>query len=152
MKTLRLIGMAVIAVIMSVNFAACSDDDDETPTTDKLVGQWTLTYEEVWEKFQNNPEENYEQKGEPNDECFFYGHLTFNENGSFTEYEMDNTIIGTGKWILRNNELTLTYRGDEEYPETLKVIEFSSNKLVLEFYDKQDDGDEEYCKMTYQRK
>jgi uncharacterized lipoprotein YehR (DUF1307 family) len=29
MKTLRFIGMAVIAVIMSVNFMACSDDDDE---------------------------------------------------------------------------------------------------------------------------
>jgi len=143
--------MAVIAIIMSVNFAACSDDDDETPTTDKLVGQWTLTYEEVWRKFQNHPEKNYEHKGEPKDECYLYGHLTFNENGNFTEYEMDNTIIGTGKWILRNNELTLIYKVDEKYPQTLKVIEFSSNKLVLEYYYKEDTGNEEYCKMTYQR-
>ncbi|WP_455674531.1 hypothetical protein [Phocaeicola sp.] len=29
MKTLRFIGMAIIAVIVSVNFAACSSDDDE---------------------------------------------------------------------------------------------------------------------------
>lgn len=29
MKTLRLIGMAIVAIIMSVNFVACSDDDDE---------------------------------------------------------------------------------------------------------------------------
>lgn len=38
MRTLRFIGMAIVAVIMSVNFAACSDDDEEesTPTTETL--------------------------------------------------------------------------------------------------------------------
>ena len=29
MKTLRLLGMALIAIFVSVNFAACSSDDDE---------------------------------------------------------------------------------------------------------------------------
>ena len=145
--------MAIVAVIMSVNFTACSDADDK-PTTGTLVGQWTLTYEDVWEKFKNYPEEDYEHKGEPSDECCFFGHLTFKEDGTFTEYEMDNTVIGTGTWILRDNELILTHEGYgyDGTPETLKVIEFSSNKLVLEYYDKQDDGDEEYCKMTYQKK
>ena len=28
MKTLRLIGMAIVAIVMSVNFTSCSDDDD----------------------------------------------------------------------------------------------------------------------------
>ena len=37
MKTLRFIGMAVIAVIMSVNFTACSDDDDEA-VANALIG------------------------------------------------------------------------------------------------------------------
>ena len=49
MKTLRLIGMAIVAVIMSVNFTACSDDDDEgegKSLSEKLVGHWVLTYEE----------------------------------------------------------------------------------------------------------
>ena len=39
MKTLRLIGMALIAVIMCVNFVACSDDDvEETNATNE--GNW----------------------------------------------------------------------------------------------------------------
>ena len=38
MKTLRLIGLAIVAIVMSVNFVACGDDDDE-PTT----GNATLT-------------------------------------------------------------------------------------------------------------
>lgn len=29
MKTVRLIRMALLAVVLSVNFTACSDDDDE---------------------------------------------------------------------------------------------------------------------------
>lgn len=36
MKTLRLIGMALAAIMMSVNFVACSDDDDDNP----IVGVW----------------------------------------------------------------------------------------------------------------
>lgn len=45
--------MAIVAVIMSVNFAACSDDDDEgegKSLSEKLVGHWVLTYEEGYEK------------------------------------------------------------------------------------------------------
>ena len=33
MKTLRYIGMAILAVILSVNFIACSDDDEDEPQT-----------------------------------------------------------------------------------------------------------------------
>ena len=44
MRTLRFIGMAIVAVIMSVNFAACSDDDDEDNNgnngNNPLVGTW----------------------------------------------------------------------------------------------------------------
>ena len=29
MRTFRLIGMALLAVVMCVNFASCSDDEDE---------------------------------------------------------------------------------------------------------------------------
>lgn len=35
MKTLRYVGMAVLAIMLCVNFTACSDDEDEEkqPTT-----------------------------------------------------------------------------------------------------------------------
>ena len=40
MKTLRFIGMAIVAIIMSVNFVACSDDDEEDnrPLAEKIIG------------------------------------------------------------------------------------------------------------------
>ena len=39
MKTLRFIGMALIAVIMCVNFVACSDDDEEEANA-AIEGTW----------------------------------------------------------------------------------------------------------------
>lgn len=39
MKTLRFIGMAVVAIIMSLNFAACGDDDEEIDVN-QLEGTW----------------------------------------------------------------------------------------------------------------
>lgn len=38
MKTLRFIGMALLAVVLCMNFAACSDDDDEPQTPSNLIG------------------------------------------------------------------------------------------------------------------
>ncbi len=38
MKTLRFIGMAIVAIIISVNFAACSDDDEDD--NNPLIGTW----------------------------------------------------------------------------------------------------------------
>ena len=38
MKTLRFIEMALLAVVLCVNFAACSDDDDEPQTPSNLIG------------------------------------------------------------------------------------------------------------------
>ena len=38
MKTVRVIFMAILAIIMSVNFAACSDDDEDD--NNPLIGTW----------------------------------------------------------------------------------------------------------------
>ena len=44
MKTLRFIGMALFAVILNVNFIACSDDDEKNAESDTLkeiiIGTW----------------------------------------------------------------------------------------------------------------
>ena len=42
MKTLRFIGVALLAVVLSVNFAACSDDDEDgsSYSTNDVIGVW----------------------------------------------------------------------------------------------------------------
>lgn len=45
MKTLRYIGMAIMAIVLCIGFTACSsDDDDENQTTESLIGStWAGT-------------------------------------------------------------------------------------------------------------
>ena len=74
-----------------------------------------------------------------------------NADGTFTEYELDNSVIGNGKWTLSNGLLSLRYGSDTDVYD-LKVTELTSTKLVLECYEEKTDGDKEYSKMTYQKK
>ena len=71
MKTLRFIGMAIVAIIMSVNFVACSDDDEEDnrPLAEKIIGHWVLTYEEGFIKDSEYPEDDEAWSHAPKDEC-----------------------------------------------------------------------------------
>jgi hypothetical protein len=139
-------------VVLCLNFTACGDDDDDdTPTSEKLVGQWTLVYEEGYEKDPAYPDDDETWAGAPGAECHYYGHFTFKSDESFTEYEMDNSTIGTGTWILRNNTLALLYTGTD-VSDDLEIIELTSNKLILQRYDKRSDGEVRFYKMTYQKK
>lgn len=56
MKTFRLIGMALLAVVMSVNFASCSNDDEEESnggksTQELLQGVWYDAYTDGYPYF-----------------------------------------------------------------------------------------------------
>ena len=123
MKTLRFIGMALVAIIMSVNFVACSDDDDEI-TSDNLVGRWVMIHQQGYEKYENMPNLNEEWNGAPEGDDFV--NFTFNADGTFDEGE-------GGKWTLHGNTLTLKYYYNGEVDEVydLKVLELSSSKAVL---------------------
>lgn len=78
--------MAVIAVIMSVNFAACSDDDDENVSP--IVGSW---YEE--------PDENgnygvwkFNADGTGIDQIYDYGQLYEPDTFTYT-YDEKTTVL-----------------------------------------------------------
>ena len=55
MKTLRLIGMAIVAIVMSVNFTSCSDDDDDIDIA-QLEGTWGLVRDEGYEHYEGEKE------------------------------------------------------------------------------------------------
>lgn len=41
MKTLRFIGMALLAIVLCVNFSACSDDDEDSLPSSIAGTEWT---------------------------------------------------------------------------------------------------------------
>lgn len=59
MKTLRFIGMALVAIIMSVNFVACGDDDDDkSGDAANFIGKWKIektNYEGETEEWDGYP-------------------------------------------------------------------------------------------------
>ena len=141
MKTLRFIGTTLLMIVLCLNFTACGDDDEDVNRA--LV-------EEGFEKDFEHPEYDEAWSHAPKDECEYFGNFTFREDGTYSEYDLDGTSNPQSieKWEVNGNVITLIEDEYEQYD--LKVLEISSNKLVLEFHDK-DETSEHYAKMTYKR-
>ena len=98
--------MAIIAIIMSVNFVACSDDDDDNP----IVGVW-----------QNDDEDEHLR-------------LTFNADGSGEEYLFwDNDSESyrhqfTYTYDSATSTLVITY---EDGDTTKETVTFNGNTMTL---------------------
>ena len=114
MKTLRFIGMAILAVVLSVNFVACSDDDEEKNDADNLteiiVGTWV-------------------QDGD--DDI-----LVINANGTGIIYG-NETLYESGEgdsfsWSYNNGWVYAGVAGIQE--EELRAESVSSNKIVWRRY------------------
>ena len=90
MKTLRLIGMALLAIVMSVSFIACSnDDDDNKEASTSLVGTtWKVTSVDNADDDLND---------------WTNVTVTFNENGTVTFNP--KTVYTYTRWTLNDNTL-----------------------------------------------
>lgn len=139
MKTVRLIEMALLAILVSVNFAACSDDDDEKETTNSeykaLLGSWQMS----------------EQHGD----ILVTSSFTFNSNGtySFTYAENgDDDEVYTGKFTYDADTHKITcYEGnsnviDREY----FIAEVNSTTLKLQKWSWYENNRNKY--WTYTKK
>lgn len=129
-KTTKTI-ILVALVIASSLFTSCSKDDDNKETS--IVGSWKIV-SSIEEKFVNNVSEGKTSNtiDDKNYEIF-----TFNTNGTFTDYEVNENENGpltdTGIYKINSNKLLLNWEGDsvsdtEEYEFTL-----SANKLIIVF-------------------
>lgn len=124
MRTLRLIGLAIVAIVMSVNFAACSDDDDDF-NTDDLVGLWEGVTSEFEEK------ENGQVVDQDDAENIDDERIRFNSDGTLTSYYKGGStwvIEDEGTWSVKDGKIYM--RGDGE--EVVKILELSPQKLVVE--------------------
>ena len=85
MKTLRLIGMALMAVLLNMSFSACSDDDDDENSG---IGNKESLY--GWEKVNGRIVEQwaFDATSENYDE-FDYARIEFVAGGSCNTYDWD---------------------------------------------------------------
>ena len=113
MKTFRLIGMALLAVVMCVNFASCSGDDDEEPiknddgviTNQKQLMQikmvdsetitWDFTYDSKGRLISINHAEKYNGRTERDITNYIWGNNTIiaEDDNSTRTYTLDNNLV-----------------------------------------------------------
>ena len=113
--------MAIIAVIMSVNFAACSSDD-ENKSDSPLVGTWMMT-KSIKDGHTRIPGQNGFDSG--------LG-LVFSANGTFYNL-VENEKAEDGKYSYdeKGTALTLIYTDDETVHCTVKS--FSESALIISY-------------------
>lgn len=162
MKTLKLFGLTLMAILLSVNFTSCSEDgDDPIENPEKLVGEWFLVQEREWGVYEgeeyddkesydiNNPED-YDEK--------MVIEETSNKNEFAVSYYTYNS--SSKKWNLSSNEkiridgdkyIEVYEIGEGEYEEDVYTFKLKDNKLTLNMHDKDEDG-EGYYEAIYQKK
>ena len=113
MRTFRLIGMTLLMVMLTVNFTACSDDDDDNElslpvdnTLELLIGTWEGTGEVAGRLFKFNEDYTYS-----------YDYSNETENGKFEYFPnryMFVTYYTTTNWGEENTIYTVVKITKEE--------------------------------------
>ena len=113
MRTFRLIGMTLLMVMLTVNFTACSDDDDDNElslpvdnTLELLIGTWEGTGEVAGRLFKFNEDYTYS-----------YDYSNETENGTFEYFPnryMFVTYYTTTNWGEENTIYTVVEITKEE--------------------------------------
>ena len=113
MRTFRLIGMTLLMVMLTVNFTACSDDDDDNElslpvdnTLELLIGTWEGTGEVAGRLFKLNEDYTYS-----------YDYSNETENGTFEYFPnryMFVTYYTTTNWGEENTIYTVVKITKEE--------------------------------------
>lgn len=132
MKTLRLLGMALIAVLVSVGSSSCSKSDD-----DNGGGDTSASIEGIWYKMSVFE---YELKnGEPDFSKLVWSHDYSGSNSSWifgkTNDGYNVTSLGNGEV----HEYSFVKVGNNEYnmdtADKVVILSVSSNSLVLGIYE-----------------
>ena len=138
MKNIRLVGMALLALFMSVSFSACggSDDDDNNggggDTSASIEGTWYLKSEKWFTDESRTTVSSEKTYGDYANERVW----TFKKSG--------NDLILTEKYSGQTSEDTLVRNGNNDYQyydDRFVVKTLTSNSLVVDFYDNYYDDD-----------
>ncbi len=119
MKTLRLLGYLLVAVLC-IGFASCSSDDDEGTQSNLLIGEWEQVRSSGW-YLEDGGKESW-------NETTSGLYVVFDEDHKFRFYEEDYDYVESGTWSISGNKLTLVHDG-ERVEGTIK--ELTSSKLVV---------------------
>ena len=136
MKTLRLFGIALLTVLMSVAISSCSKSDDDNNggggSSASIEGTWYLKSEKWFTDESRTKVSSETTYGDYANERVW----TFKKSG--------NDLILTQKSSGQTKEYTLVRNGNNDYQkgnDRFVVKTLTSNSLVVDFYDNYYDDD-----------
>lgn len=138
MKTLRFIGMALLAVVLSVNFAACSEEKDDD---DDVVALLTSA---AWRKDSSDDVFTFSKDGTG----FWYNRLEDYRNGLKVGYSFKWTYAnGVANVEIQYKHYSDGSASDYEkgYTEVWTVLSSNKTQVVFDVYSRiTDEDDPEY--------
>lgn len=166
MKTFRFIGMALVAMLMCVNFTSCKDSEDG-PSSNSLIGIWEGIEADSWSIVPGNHDKDEEwwtgspDKNTNNGVDISNYRIEFNSDMFYRFYHYDENSKmwyhgGVGKWSVSGKKITLVSydSGKDEYnednPDEYNILEHKNSKMTLEYY-KNTPASENYSKMTFRQ-
>ena len=139
MKTLRLFGIALLTVLMSVGSSSCSKSDDDNGggggSSASIEGTWYLKSEKWFTDESRTTVSSETTYGDYANERVW----TFKKSG--------NDLILTQKSSGQTKEYTLVRNGNNDYQkgnDRFVVKTLTSNSLVVDYYDNYYDDDKSY--------
>ena len=166
MKTFRFIGMALVAMLVCVNFTSCKDSEDG-PSSSSLIGVWEGIEADSWSIVPGSHDEDDEWWTESPDKQTDNGvdisdyRIEFNSDMFYRIYHYNEGsgmwyLEGVGKWSVSGKKITLVSydsgdgKYDEENPDEYNILEHTSSRMTLEYY-KNNPAGENYRKMTFKQ-
>lgn len=162
MKTIRLFGVALLTVLMSVGFSSCSksDDDNGGGSSASIEGIWYAKseYDYNWDYTNDKPDMSKAKRTHTyNDYDQRYTHtITKNGNGYTDKYtDGDDDWYGIYEFnLISGNEYDLydVHKSDnrKEKVGTLVVKSVTEKQMVWEVTTNRD-GDKGFCVLTLMR-
>lgn len=146
MRTFRLIGMALVAMLMCVT--SCSKDDEgekqEEILISDLLGKWEITHSKGYELKSNGTKEEWDN--EVSGEFF-----QFDKDNTGSSFMNNESNKSTFTWLYKDSKLSVTYSNSGDvWKDDYKITTLNATTLVMEVTEVKED-ETEFEITTYKR-
>ena len=160
MKTFRLIGLALLAIMLCVNFASCSNDDKVGDLDSGIEGTWYLLASQGYGIYDNGQKEEWDEKYPDLKENKMVI-VKLSENNYLIKIYID---YDSNIYSWEDDPISFIAKRDGndiipieplyDYWDSFKIVSISQNTLVIECFEKEDINmgkEDSYSKNTYSK-
>lgn len=160
MKTFRIIGLVLLAIMLCVNFASCSNDDKVGDIDSGIEGTWYLLASQGYGIYDNGQKEEWDEKYPDLKENKMVI-VKLSENNYLIKIYID---YDSNIYSWEDDPISFIAKRDGndiipiellyDYWDSFKIVSISQNTLVIECFEKEDINmgkEDSYSKNTYSK-